>query len=56
MIKLPSKKKSLIFLAVGLLVLAGTGYYVMKSQTKAATQTVTEEAVVEQGNLKLSWT
>ncbi len=55
MIKLPGKKKSLIFLAAGLLALAGAGYYLTQNQTNAAAETVTEEATVERGDLKLSW-
>lgn len=55
MIKLPSKKKSLMILAAGLLVAACAGYYAVKGQTQGAAETVTEEATVERGDLKLSW-
>lgn len=54
MIKLPSRKKTLI-LAAGLLVLAAAGYYGVTSQGKETAEAVTEEAVVERGDLKLSW-
>lgn len=42
-------------LAVGLLALAGAGYFVVRGQTESKVETVTEEAIVEKGDLKLSW-
>ncbi len=53
--KLPSKKKTLIFLVAGLLALSGMGYFVVKGQTNDTAETVTEESIVERGDLKLSW-
>lgn len=55
MIKLPGNMKMRIFLAVGLLALAGAGYFLTQNQAKGASETVTEEATVERGDLKLSW-